>query len=152
MLTPDQLAELRAYVDVAAANNGITPGTALAMQLLAHIDAQAAELVKERETQNRVAAEIRGELGSRIATLERDAARYRWLTQEAYIGECFTDRGVVLEIRGTDREIPVFHERATDREEVDAAIDAAMPPRACTCPSGDGSLRWPCPQHPPELP
>ena len=19
----------------------------------------------------------------------------------------------------------------------------------CTCPSGDGSLRWPCPQHPP---
>ena len=20
---------------------------------------------------------------------------------------------------------------------------------ACTCPSGDGSLRWPCPQHPP---
>ena len=22
----------------------------------------------------------------------------------------------------------------------------------CTCPSGDGSLRWPCPQHPPESP
>jgi hypothetical protein len=22
----------------------------------------------------------------------------------------------------------------------------------CTCPSGDGSLRWPCPAHPPELP
>ncbi len=21
---------------------------------------------------------------------------------------------------------------------------------ACTCPSGDGSLRWPCPAHPPE--
>lgn len=20
---------------------------------------------------------------------------------------------------------------------------------ACTCPSGDGSLRWPCPAHPP---
>lgn len=20
----------------------------------------------------------------------------------------------------------------------------------CTCPSGDGSLRWPCPVHPPE--
>lgn len=19
----------------------------------------------------------------------------------------------------------------------------------CTCPSGDGSLRWPCPEHPP---
>lgn len=23
-------------------------------------------------------------------------------------------------------------------------------PEVCTCPSGDGSLRWPCPQHPPE--
>lgn len=21
----------------------------------------------------------------------------------------------------------------------------------CTCPSGDGSLRWPCPKHPPEI-
>jgi hypothetical protein len=20
----------------------------------------------------------------------------------------------------------------------------------CTCPSGDGSLRWPCPVHPPK--
>ncbi|AXE32745.1 hypothetical protein DK842_17730 [Chromobacterium phragmitis] len=83
---------------IAAAN----PAAVLA--LLGHIDAQAA----------------------RIAELERVAARYRWLTQDAYIGECFTDRGVVLEICGTDREIPVFHERATDREEVDAAIDAAM--------------------------
>lgn len=27
---------------------------------------------------------------------------------------------------------------------------APQPPEACTCPSGDGSLRWPCPQHPPE--
>ncbi|MEN7429207.1 hypothetical protein VA599_00530 [Chromobacterium sp. TRC.1.1.SA] len=62
----------------------------------------------------------------RYAELERDAARYRWLTQDAHIGECFTDRGVVLEICGTDREIPVLHERATDRDEVDAAIDAAM--------------------------
>lgn len=24
------------------------------------------------------------------------------------------------------------------------------PPKVCTCPSGDGSLRWPCPVHPPE--
>jgi hypothetical protein len=22
--------------------------------------------------------------------------------------------------------------------------------KLCTCPSGDGSLRWPCPSHPPE--
>lgn len=24
------------------------------------------------------------------------------------------------------------------------------PSADCTCPSGDGSLRWPCPAHPPE--
>ncbi len=30
------------------------------------------------------------------------------------------------------------------------AIDAYVEPVACTCPSGDGSLRWPCPTHPPE--
>ncbi|MFW4884463.1 DUF4406 domain-containing protein [Pseudomonas aeruginosa] len=29
--------------------------------------------------------------------------------------------------------------------------DAALPPKdICTCPSGDGSLRWPCPAHPAE--
>lgn len=22
--------------------------------------------------------------------------------------------------------------------------------KTCTCPSGDGSLRWPCPVHPPK--
>lgn len=24
------------------------------------------------------------------------------------------------------------------------------PSARCTCPSGDGSLRWPCPSHPPK--
>lgn len=27
---------------------------------------------------------------------------------------------------------------------------ATPAPANCTCPSGDGSLRWPCPRHPPE--
>jgi len=30
-----------------------------------------------------------------------------------------------------------------------AAIDSLTETRACTCPSGDGPLRWPCPAHPP---
>jgi len=31
-----------------------------------------------------------------------------------------------------------------------AALRAAnMLRERCTCPSGDGSLRWPCPEHPP---
>lgn len=37
---------------------------------------------------------------------------------------------------------------------VAAAIAKAPQPQdvaCCTCPSGDGSLRWPCPKHPPEL-
>lgn len=29
------------------------------------------------------------------------------------------------------------------------ALAAQQPVATCTCPSGDGSLRWPCPQHPP---
>lgn len=28
---------------------------------------------------------------------------------------------------------------------------ASVEPKICTCPSGDGSLRWPCPVHPPEV-
>ena len=37
-------------------------------------------------------------------------------------------------------------------EEVQKAFDEcdAMLKKHCTCPSGDGSLRWPCPDHPPE--
>jgi hypothetical protein len=31
------------------------------------------------------------------------------------------------------------------------APTSAPPPKVCTCPSGDGSLRWPCPVHPPEV-
>ncbi|OBU86702.1 hypothetical protein [Chromobacterium subtsugae] len=34
--------------------------------------------------------------------------------------------------------------------EVEAMLAAAPQPLTCTCPSGDGSLRWPCPRHPPE--
>lgn len=36
------------------------------------------------------------------------------------------------------------------REVYARAQQAALESPACTCPSGDGSLRWPCMQHPPE--
>lgn len=48
-----------------------------------------------------------------------DARRYRWLTKHAYIGECFTDNGVFLEVQNTDRRVPIDGS-------VDAAIDAAI--------------------------
>jgi hypothetical protein len=37
-------------------------------------------------------------------------------------------------------------QRAAQKEAVAPATDAQ-----CTCPSGNGSLRWPCPAHPPGL-
>lgn len=47
--------------------------------------------------------------------------------------------------------IPILLRLTGVRERYNAMLAAApQPPEACTCPSGDGSLRWPCPQHPPE--
>jgi len=35
-------------------------------------------------------------------------------------------------------------------EEARKALAEHESAHTCTCPSGDGSLRWPCPVHPPE--
>lgn len=44
---------------------------------------------------------------------------------------------------------PVEHAKAKQyRAMLDAGLAAAPAPAVCTCPSGDGSLRWPCPAHP----
>jgi hypothetical protein len=52
----------------------------------------------------------------------QDAARYRWLTKYANIGECFTDAGTILEVHGCDRQVPDGYLW----KQVDEAIDAAM--------------------------
>jgi hypothetical protein len=52
----------------------------------------------------------------------QDAARYRWLTKYAHIGECFTDAGTILEVHGCDRQVPDGYLW----KQVDEAIDAAM--------------------------
>ncbi len=39
--------------------------------------------------------------------------------------------------------------RSDCRRLIRAALAAPAPEARCTCPSGDGSLRWPCPDHPP---
>jgi len=63
-----------------------------------------------------------------------------------YRGETYCDE------HGADMVTDEICEHATAKAR--AAI-AAMTPTpqvvdsTCTCPSGDGSLRWPCPQHPP---
>lgn len=59
--------------------------------------------------------------------LEKDAARYRFLRNKAYVGECYTERGKVYEISGMDIEVKLVEVRGgDDGDEVDAAIDAAM--------------------------
>ena len=52
----------------------------------------------------------------------QDAKRYRWLTQHAYIGRCFTERGTVFVVSNVEREVPVNE----DYPSVSAAIDAAL--------------------------
>lgn len=62
----------------------------------------------------------------KLAELQREAARYRWLTQHAYIGPCFTDQvesGVILEVGGCDRRVP---DEVGEYTDVGAAIDAAI--------------------------
>ena len=44
-------------------------------------------------------------------------------------------------------EMQAFQVDGTDKMQ-DSLVN--KPFTACTCPSGDGSLRWPCPVHPPE--
>ena len=48
---------------------------------------------------------------------------------------------------GNDYVVDYIQKRA---DEIEVARTQSAQPSgvACTCPSGDGSLRWPCPQHP----
>ncbi|MGC0155795.1 ead/Ea22-like family protein [Chromobacterium vaccinii] len=201
MLTPDQLAALRAAaaaakpgpweyqtsngwrrVGTTAARPGRADGDVVAhgaaspanlefiaaanpavvLALLDHIDAQAAELERAHEARreaqrreqmanaarNRAGIEIRRELGSRIAELERDAARYRWLRSDDI--EVLPGQREICAVRFPLPSDEDAGEEVLFESELDAAIDAAPQPLTCTCPSGDGSLRWPCPRHPPE--
>ena len=61
------------------------------------------------------------ELLRTLADDSRDAARYRWLTRHAFIGECFTENGTVLEVQNTDRRVPI---NGAVNDAIDAAIAA----------------------------
>ncbi|MGE5650911.1 MAG: hypothetical protein ACM34A_12010 [Bacillota bacterium] len=52
----------------------------------------------------------------------RDAARYRWLTEHAYIKRCLTERGEIFLVGNVERKVPVDDSYPS----VSAAIDAAM--------------------------
>lgn len=101
MLTPERLAQHKR----SASNPMKICGNDEWRLLLAHIDAQQAR-VANLEAQLKLADEVQEPLLDRLAGLEQDAARYRWLRDDkAYFPE---ERGIV---GGT---------------ELDEAIDAAM--------------------------
>jgi hypothetical protein len=56
-------------------------------------------------------------------------------------------RNVVERLCGTRQSAENFARRI-----LAAADSVATPAPSCTCPSGDGSLRWPCPEHPAPAP
>ena len=73
-----------------------------------------------------VNAHILIELIAMLEAAQKDAARYRWLTEHAYIGECFTEQGRRLEVNNCDRQVPMREYDGYGRGKVDEAIDAAM--------------------------
>lgn len=94
--------------------------------------------------------QARRELGARIIELERDSARLDYMIENGLFVEAF-----IMPDLPKMRPLcwlvnfktgPIVKKQFEDPR---AAIDAAMAPPRCTCPSGDGSLRWPCPRHPP---
>lgn len=60
-----------------------------------------------------------GKMHDRIAALEAAERRYLWLTRHAYIGDCFTDEGTILEVQNMNSRVPIAGD-------VDRAIDAAI--------------------------
>lgn len=92
----------------------------LALTMASHIDAQAA----------------------RIAELEQDAARYRWLRDHWHGFDHYR------KARGTIADLTREIDEQIQKQQVTTAT--TIENLRCTCPSGDGSLRWPCPRHPPE--
>jgi hypothetical protein len=64
---------------------------------------------------------------TKLADKLQDAERLEWLTEYAYVETCFTARGGVAEIAGTDREVPPPGKSRlyTVKDAIDAAILAS---------------------------
>lgn len=67
------------------------------------------------------------------------AVAYLRMLADKYASFASTAEGAMT--RGTFRTL------ATLMAEEANVLESELP--TCTCPSGDGSLRWPCPVHPP---
>jgi hypothetical protein len=69
---------------------------------------------------------------AKLADKLRDAERFSWLLEHAYVAACFTDNEVILEIAGTNRTVPARATQGqigvkpyTAREGIDAAMLAS---------------------------
>lgn len=80
----------------------------------------------------------------RIAEQEQDAARFRWLRDYWHGFEHYR------KAKGTIADLPREIDAQIQKQQV--ATATTIDKLRCTCPSGDGSLRWPCPRHPPSIP
>ena len=98
-------------------------------------DAEIAELRNAIAASRRAAGDAIGFIGKESANALQDGSAYGICPA---IMRCADD---VLDA------VPVY--LATPAP---ASAGQAGRVATCTCPSGDGSLRWPCPQHPPESP
>jgi hypothetical protein len=74
-----------------------------------------------------IARAIEAAVLTKLADKLQDAERLEWLTEYAYVETCFTARGGVAEIAGTDREVPPPGKSRlyTVKDAIDAAILAS---------------------------
>lgn len=131
-----------------------------------------AEFLKEGETPlQRLQREIR-DSDSLATLLAAEKAKTNAAAQAGGTGEqpCYALRNLAafpLEDLGYDKNIDgkvifkacdwkltvgdvrIARGAVQDAAAVEPAARYVQPPANCTCPSGDGSLRWPCPAHPP---
>ena len=63
---------------------------------------------------------------AKLADVLKDSDRLDWILHHAYVSECFTDHGTVLEIAGTDRQVPRPDNWRQVPYPILNAIDAAM--------------------------
>lgn len=155
MITKEQLAELASLARAATPGPWIKRGVSLVEAKTGELSrASIAEVFHAAEDGDFISAANPVTvlaLLDRIIELERDSARLDYMIENGLFVEAF-----IMPDLPKMRPLcwlvnfktgPIVKKQFEDPR---AAIDAAMAPPRCTCPSGDGSLRWPCPRHPPE--
>lgn len=148
MITKEQLAELASLARAATPGPWIKRGVSLVEAKTGELSrASIAEVFHAAEDGDFISAANPVTvlaLLDRIAELEQDAARYRWLRDHWHGFDHYR------KARGTIADLTREIDEQIQKQQVTTAT--TIDKLRCTCPSGDGSLRWPCPRHPPSIP